>query len=46
MKYDEKEIYPRALNTDKIFNHEIILNITIGKYLDLIQYLNDNIGDK
>ena len=46
MKYDEKEIHPRALNIDKIFNHEIILNITIGKYLDLIQYINDNIGEK
>ena len=46
MKYEEKEIHLRALNTEKIFNHEISIIITLNRYYDIIDLLNNIVGEK
>jgi hypothetical protein len=46
VNYSKVELNPRALNTDKVFEHELNIFTTLGKYEELIETLNGIAGEK
>jgi hypothetical protein len=46
VNYSKVDLHPRALNTDKVFEHELNISTTLGKYEELVESLNEIAGEK